>query len=287
MDFELFFNRIGLAEEGRNSFWEIHKRCTNADFSQQFDRALDAYDEGDKAFAAHLEVFAQQEQLPVEVLNLYIYLRKCEQALAQFREKGIDDTVFYDSAHAFSVCGQFLLEREGIYGISRFPHRMWMRHFFNIEIFRLGSLEFELIQSSYDITLNNHTLHKGDPCISVHIPRGKLNEEACEKAYALARDFFKKHYGIETCFFFCTSWLLHPWLSEDLAGGSAILDFQKKFAILTLHETEASINQMIQWAFLHPCKNVDDYPEDTSLRRAAKRRLKHGLPLGEATGVRL
>lgn len=287
MDFELFFDKIGLAEAGRESFRQIHKRCADAGFAQRFDRALQAYDQGDEAFAAYLEVFAQQEQLLVEVLNLYIYLRKCEQTLKQYREKGIDDTVFYDSAHAFAVCGQFLLERTGIYGISRSPHRKWMRHFFNIEIFRLGSLEFEIIQSPFDAEIDGHRISKGDPCISVHIPRGKLNEDDCEESYALARVFFKKHYGMDTCFFHCISWLLHPWLSEDLGPGSSVVNFQSKFKILALHEGPDSIRQMIQWAFLYPCENVDEYPEDTSLRRAAKRRLKGNLPLGEATGVRL
>lgn len=287
MDFESFFEKIGLAEVGRESFRQIHSRCADADFSQRFDRALAEYEKGDDEFAAYLEVFAEQEQLPVEVLNMYIYLRKCEYAWKQFREKGIDDAVFYDSANAFSVCGQFLLEREGIYGVSRSPHRKWMRHFFNIEIFRLGRLEFEVIQSAYDVEIDDHKISPGAPCISVHIPRGKLSDEACEEAYTQARAFFKKHYGMNTCFFFCTSWLLHPWLSEDLGPSSSIVNFQSKFKILALHEGPDSIRQMIQWAFLHPCKNINDYPEDTSLRRAAKRRLQENLPLGEATAVRL
>ncbi len=287
MDFELLFDKIGFAETGRESFRQIHRRMANAGFAECFERSLAEYEKGDSEFAAYLDVFAQHEQLPVEILNMYIYIRKCEQALVQYRERGISDTVFYDSASAFTVCGEWLLEREGIYGISRFPHRPWMRHFFNIEIFRLGRLEFELIHSQYDVELGDHKLRKGDLCISVHIPPGKLSEEACEKSYGLAREFFKKHYGMDTCFFFCTSWLLHPWLSEELAPESSILNFQRKYLRLALHEEPDNILQMIQWTFLHPCENINDYPEDTSLRRAAKRRLQENVPLGEATGVRL
>lgn len=287
MDFELLFDRIGFAEVGRESFRQIHRRMDNASFAQRFDCALAEYEKGDSAFAAYLEDFAQQEQLPVEILNMYIYIRKCERTLEQYRSRNIEDDIFYDSASAFTVCGQWLLEREGIYGVSRDPHRMWMRHFFNIEIFRLGRLEFEFMRSQYDAELDGHILRVGDPCIGVHIPRGKLNTKECEEAYAQAREFFKKHYGMEVCIFFCVSWLLHPWLSQELAPGSGIVDFQSRFTHLALHEAPENVRQMLKWIFLHPDEDVDCYPEETSLQIAAKRRLKNGLPLGEASGIRL
>ena len=287
MDFELFFDKIGFAEIGREDFRRIHSRIIDPSFARNFLQSLEAYDKGDEAFAAHLEVFAAQENLPVEILNMYIYLRKCEQALAQFRAKGISDQVFYDSAASFTVCGQWLLDHEGIYGISRSPHRKWMRHFFNIEIFRLGRLEFEYMRSGYDAEIDGHALRKGDPCVGVHIPAGKLNAAECEEAYDLARDFFRKHFDMENIIFYCVSWLLHPWLGEDLSPDSGIVDFQKRFKIIDLHETPESIKQMLQWAFLLPCENVNDYPEDTSLRRALKKRLLENRPLGEASGIRL
>lgn len=287
MDFELLFDRIGFAEIGRESFRQIHRRTADAGFVKRLQYAFAEYEKGDAEFAAYLEDFAQHEQITAEILNMYIYIRKCEQAFMRFREKGIDDEVFYASASAFTVCGEWLLKREGIYGISRSPHRAWMRHFFNIEIFRLGRLEFEYMHSNYDATIDGHTLCKGDPCIGVHIPRGKLNAQECEHAYSLAREFFRKHYGMDTCIFFCVSWLLHPWLSEDLSPNSGIVDFQKRYTLLALHETPSSIQQMLQWIFLHPKENMDNYPEDTSLQRAAKRRLKNSLPLGEASGIRL
>lgn len=287
MDFELLFDRIDFAEIGRDSFRQIHRRTADAGFAERFRCALAEYEKGDAEFAAYLEDFAQQEQLPAEILNMYIYIRKCEQALVQFRERGIADDIFYASASAFTVCGQWLLEREGIYGISRWPHRAWMRHFFNIEIFRLGRLEFEYMHSEYDAEINGLTLRKGDPCIGVHIPRGKLNTQECEDAYGLAREFFKKHYGMDVCIFFCVSWLLHPWLSEELGPNSGIVDFQKRFQLLGRHEGPENMRQMLQWIFLHPNEDPANYPEDTSLQRAAKRRLKNGLPLGEASGIRL
>lgn len=287
MDFELFFEKIQFAQVGKDDFYKIHARSNSPAFADSFQQALKEYEKGDEDFAAYLEIFAQQEQLSVEILNMYIYLRKCEKALEQFRARGIDDSVFYDSAYSFTVCGDWLMKHEGIYGISRSPHRKWMRHFFNIEIFRLGRLEFEYMHSGYDAEIDGHILRKGDPCVGVHIPAGKLSTAECEEAYALARKFFKQQYGMDTVIFFCVSWLLHPWLGEDLAPNSGIVDFQKRFKLLAVHETPQSMQQMLQWAFLHPCENINDYPEDTSLRRALKKRLLENRPLGEASGIRL
>lgn len=287
MDFELLFEKIGFAQTGRESFRQIHRRMADANFAERFARSLAEYEKGDSEFAAYLDIFAQQEQLSAEILNMYIYIRKCEQALEQFRTRGIDDDVFYASASAFSVCGEWLLAREGMYGISRWPHRPWMRHFFNIEIFRLGRLEFEYMHSKYDAEIGGHILRQGDPCVGVHIPKGTLNAQECEDAYALAREFFKKHYNMDVCIFFCVSWLLHPWLSQELGANSRIVDFQKKFQILARHEGPDSLKQMLQWIFKNPNDDPDNYPEDTTLQRAAKRRLKEHLPLGEASGIRL
>lgn len=287
MDFELFFERIGFAEVGRENFRQIHRRTANEGFAERFDRSLAEYEKGDSEFGAYLDIFAQQEQLPVEILNMYIYIRKCEQALEQFRARGIDDDVFYASAASLSSSCQYLLDRQGMYGISRWPHRPWMRHFFNIEIFRLDRLEFEYMHSKYDAEIDGHILRKGDPCIGVHIPKGTLNAQECEDAYAVAREFFKKHYGMDTCIFFCVSWLLHPWLSEELGEDSRIVAFQKKFQILARHEGPDSLKQMLQWIFKNPNDDPHNFPENTSLQRAAKRRLIEGLPLGEASGIRL
>lgn len=287
MDFEFLFEKIGFAETGRESFRQIHRRTANPSFRKSFERSLAEYEKGDAEFAAYLDIFAQQEQLPVEILNMYIYIRKCEQALEQFRARGIDDGVFYASAASLSSSCQYLLDRQGMYGISRWPHRPWMRHFFNIEIFRLDRLEFEYMHSKYDAEIDGHILRKGDPCIGVHIPKGTLNAQECEDAYAVAREFFKKYYGMDTCIFFCVSWLLHPWLSEELGADSRIVAFQKNFKILDRHEGSDSLKQMLQWIFKNPNDDPNNFPENTSLQRAAKRRLIEGLPLGEASGIRL
>lgn len=288
MDFEKLFQEIGLAEEGIETFYTIHKRSQDPVFEAAMEKAYAAFDESDEAFAAYLDTFAAQEDLAVEVLNLYIYLRLCERTLAIYRQRGIEDAVFYETAQDITLSCRYLVERTGVYGISVRPHRNWLRHFFNIEIFRFGRLQFELISSKWDVEIAGHQVHIGDTILSTHIPRyAKFSDALCEESYARAREFFKKHFGIKTCVFFCASWLLHPWLSEALTSDSSIVKFQSKYTIIELREDPGEVGAMIRNIFLSECDNIDDYPEDTSLQRIVKEKLRRGDPMGAAAGIRL
>lgn len=285
MDFEKLFDKIEFSDIGRREFYEIHKRCESAAFAHTLSMAREEYVKGDEAFGEYLNAFAEREQLPVEVLNLYIYIRMLEDTLEGYRQRGIDEEIFYNTSKGFAVTCRHSYETTGVYGLPQPVYREWMRRNIESRLYRLGLLVFELYDSPADVEIDGYKISKGDPCLSVHIPRYiKLSEEDCEAAYANAREFFKKYYGIEKCFFFCYSWLLYPWLSEALSAESLIVRFQKKFKILKVSD---NTNSTAKWIFKKVCENPEDYPEDTSLQRAAKARIKSGMPLGDALGVRL
>ena len=288
MDYALLFDKIDLAQEGRTSFYQIHSRTADPRFAETLAGAFQAFDDGDEAFALYLEKFAQQEQLPVEVLNLYIYLRLCKRAMEGCRSKGIADDVFYETAQDLALASRYLQERTGIYGISQKPHRNWLRLLLTNRIYRLGRLQFELYESKYDVQLGDVKVSVGDPCLSVHIPRyASFSEELCEASYARAREFFNTYYGMETCIFFCGSWLLHPWLKDSLKPDSTIVNFQSKYKIVAKFETDNELLNIAKNIFLHICENPEDYPEDTSLRRIYKENLRNGVAMGTARGYRL
>jgi len=52
-------------------------------------------------------------------------------------------------------------------------------------------------------------------------------------------------------------------------------------------KTTLNPDSLVRVAFQEKKENIDDYPEDTSLQRAVKERLKNGLPMGTAVGIRL
>ena len=138
----------------------------------------------------------------------------------------------------------------------------------------------------YAIDVEGLQVPAGTTVLSVHIPRYlPLDEEACEKSYAWAKNFFREIFGIKTCVFICGSWLLHPWMQEVLPESSAIIRFQKKFK---LYWVEQNVAAAVGWIFPN-CKDKDisQYPTDTSLRRAALQRIREGGTIGIARGVRL
>ena len=281
MDFEKYFEETGLWEEGRQSFRALHTKMSESDF----DASYEAYKAGDAAFADFIADYAARENIPVEVVNLYLYIRFSEFTYGEYKRRGIPDDIFYLTMSDFPVTCRQNVDKGGVYGITQQPERPWLRLHLDSMLYRLGRLQFELIESDRDISLEGKTLKKGERCINVHIARYEpLDEDECEKSYALAKEFFKKYYGIETCFFFCHSWLLHPWLLEVLPETSSILRFQNKFKIA---EIEENPDDVISYVFMNKCENIDDYPENSSLQRTLKKYLSEKRSVGMAMGIRL
>ena len=281
MDFEKYFEETGLWEDGIETFQMLYKKMVDEDF----ENAYDSYKAGDDAFAAFISDYASRENIPVELVNLYLYIRFSEFTYEEYKKRGISEDIFYLTMSDFAVTARQNVDKGGVYGITQHPERPWLRLHLDSKLYRLGRLQFELAESERDVEVNGKSLKQGEPCINVHIARYvPLDENECENSYALARDFFKKYYGIETCFFFCHSWLLHPWLSDVLSKTSSIMRFQNKFEIL---ETEEDTDDVISYVFMNKCDKIEDYPENSSLQRALKNYLTRNIPIGTALGIRL
>ncbi len=285
MDFNYLFDKIDLWDEGRASFFSIDEKLKAPEFSGIMDECYASYDSGDKAFEAFMLPLVEKLGYPIEVLTLYFYARISERTLEEYKRRGIDEEIFYNSMDELAISSRLGLDRHDVYGIPQAPERPWDRLILDNKIYRLGRLQFELIECENDTEIDGHFIKKGEPCISTHIQGySPLREEDCEAAYQQAREFFKKHYGIETCVFFCDSWLLHPWIPESLPESSGIVKFRNKYKIL---DTSEKPNGIIGYVFFKKQENPENYAEDTTLRRIVKERLIKGLPLGSALGVRL
>ena len=280
MKYENFISKLGFCDEELSALAEADAKCSDV-----ISEAREFYDKGDEAFGEYVASLSEKRGIEVNMLTLYIYLRFCENTYEICRSRNISDDDFLEMMECWKIVSDITRERTGHYGVAQAVYRSWQRRFVDATIFRLGRLEFETISSLWSFEVDGIEVREGDPCISVHIPRkDKFDEASCEASYARAREFFKKHYNLENVVFVCQSWLMDPWLEECLKLDSTILNFQKKYKIL---EVEDKADVAIGWIFGKKCEDINDYPEDTTIRRAAKKKLLAGERIGTALGARL
>ena len=154
-------------------------------------------------------------------------------------------------------------------------------------VFRIGNLNFEIINFECDLDIDGHRIEKGEKCISSHIPRGcDFSDELCERSYRESKEFFKKFYGIDNGVFHCHSWMLHPWLAEDISPESKIVKFGTKFTLYGISKDLSPNEYIFTKEYVSGDNNFENYPENTSIQRAAKYRILNDLPYGCAKGVR-
>ena len=286
LDFETYIAAIRLQPQAIESVRKLHSRTGDPTFEARVRDGFAAYDQGDEAYGQYLAAFAADEGIPVEEMNLYSFLRLSERTWKYYQEKGIGMDAFYESFYALTLCAQICFDRMGIYGIDQDIHRNWERFLLDGTLFRLGRLEFQLVEFDFDIDVEQFHIPAGTTVLSVHIPRYlPLNEEDCEKAYDRARQFFRAHFGMDSCIFYCGSWLLHPWMQEALPDTSAIIKFQKTF---TLFRIDQNVDAAAYWIFPnYDGGDLNSLPTDTTLRRAAIARIQEGKTMGIGFGVRL
>ena len=289
MKYEEYVTRLGFTPEELEIISRTDKKCRN-EFSDDLSLARTEYDKGDESFTEYLFAFAERTDFPVNTLNLYIYLRFIEDTYKEYERRGIGEDILIETMSGFSTVSRLALDGGQDFGFPQPVYRSWFRRELDCMIYRLGRLEFEIVDAPCDMEVDGKSLKKGETCISVHIPRSaSFDEDVCEISYAHAREFFKKYYNMDNIIFMCHSWMLHPWLCEVLRETSTIVKFQKKFKIIQVDETDVGIG----WIFSTgvglgtKVESIEEYPEDTSLRRAAKQRLREGKMLGAGLGIRL
>ena len=165
----------------------------------------------------------------------------------------------------------------------------WFPGFFDMTRFALGRLQFEM--STYngeDYEKNGKKLVKGDKVIGVHIPRSEtpVTKEATDDAYAQAAKFFIDEIPNKQVVFVCHSWLLYTATLEVFPKHSNTYRFIHEFDVTwDSHDKEGEYNDAWRLFDMDYTGNVNDYPENTSMRRAYKQYLLDGGRTGEGFGI--
>ncbi len=122
----------------------------------------------------------------------------------------------------------------------------WVNMILNFEIFRIGTLRFQLFPMDHEeierngqdfMHIDKTRFHKGRPLINIHIEDGAdISPQAVDASINQARIFFTRifpQYSFDG--FVIRSWLIHPNLVSLLNPNSKIAQFAKRFEMVSMN----------------------------------------------------
>lgn len=206
---------------------------------------------------------------------LYYFSRMACETYEWYQQEGIEERIYWDTFYDLTLWCNNSYRDYGEYGINQYD---WFFRHIEGRIFRLGRLEFEVMESEWDINYEEKVIRKGDTVVSIHIPQGtRLDVHKIKDSFEQAHKYMGNAY-----LYLCHSWLLYPGLSAMLNKESNILKFQKFFHILEVDYDGKEAEERI---YHEKQDNPELYPEVTSLQRNVKHYLLSGQRMGSGLGV--
>lgn len=213
---------------------------------------------------------------------MLMFLCMADKLKERYDQRGIDESIYHHTMKDF--CYK-LDECRTIYGMDGLFTAFWTPVFFELRCFALGRLQFEIVKSKVEFTLDGVTYPVGTKAINMHIPRtGKgLDHDSVMESYRLAAEFFADEFVEAPVIFTCWSWLIAPWHLDVLAPESNMSKFIRDFKIA---ETGTYANYNNVWR-VFDCRYTGDIsvlPRKTTLQRAYVERIQRGDPYGWGRG---
>jgi hypothetical protein len=205
---------------------------------------------------------------PAGVKILACLLRCACKTHQTYSEKGIPEIIFIDTMKFFS---RFVNFHQAVYGFPAFTWGWWVPRQLSLNEFRIGSLEYETVESATDRKIHIHIASDSD----LTLPR-------LRESYLNARKFFADYFpAYARADMICESWMLCPVLHELLPVSSRVLAFQRSFEVYKL---DPENNGFLQWVYGRKDTPFTDLPETTSLQRNMKTHLLQSGKIGWAHG---
>ena len=125
---------------------------------------------------------------------------------------------------------------------------------------------------TYPKTLWECVGRPGAPCLGIHIPRDtdisrEITMQNCREALKIRNERFPELGTVNAVF--GSSWLLNPRLKPLQKPGSRITQFAECF--VRYPEKDTTAESVFSFVFVRKPEDLNDLPEDTSLRRALKK----------------
>ncbi|MBO5212191.1 MAG: DUF5596 domain-containing protein [Clostridia bacterium] len=279
-------------EESKPSLISAYdKIMANADCTKQFDELIKIYENDCNcnydSILKQCSVIANEAGIHEYEAQLLIFMCFSKHLKELYKEQGISEKIWRNSMLDLKYK---LLECKAVKDIWGSFVAWWFPGFFNVTRFGLGRLQFEISTFDKDgYEKDGKKLKKGDKVVNIHIPRTltPLDKESCEDALAQAREFYKDKLDGAPMAFICFSWLLYPDYDNVFIPGTNTYRFKSYFDIIGRYDDKPENPYADMWRLfdMDYTGNIDDYPEDSSLRRALKNYLKNGGKTGEGYGI--
>ena len=220
-------------------------------------------------------------------VKLLIHICLSKELRAQYAKRGLDDALWVG---AMSDLKWKLIECHLIRGVwGTFVADIgWFSRWYNLTRFAFYRLQFELTTFKNEYEKNGVKLTKDSKAINIHIPRTgtPLDHGEVEKAYAMAKEFYKDEFGDEPMVFVCSSWLLFPENDIILHERSNIRKFMADFDIFSSGYYD-EIRDSVFWRIFDCSEDtpMEKVPQDSFVKRAYKVHIEKGGKLGYGTGV--
>ena len=235
----------------------------------------------DNSYEAMLEEIAQETGIPRYTVDMLFFLHCTEPMRALYREKGIDEEIYWNSLSDLTCK---LIECKKVYGYYGSSTKNWFPRFLRAEAFALGRLQYE--RKPFVLDSYKDLLKKDELVCKCHIPSsGPLLFEDVLASLKQAYEFYAPYRKNGVLPILCDSWLLYPPVAELFDPSSNTARFYRIFEII--HEKPSLSNHDFWRVFNLPYtpENLQNAPEDSSMQRKIKQFLLNGNCMGAGMGL--
>lgn len=190
---------------------------------------------------------ANYRNLSAEIkLALAVYILPL--AKNKYNTNNISDIIFYSTMYDIKIWADRYFKQSGKLGLENYD---WIKNHLNLELFRIGRLQYQFSKLKLPYFIGLKGLIKADflcgKCLVIHIPEGeKLIFNECLESIMNAQKFFKHYYPkYNYKGYVCQSWLLYKNNKLFMRDNSNILQFQKLFNIVANTSNSAQAKERI------------------------------------------
>lgn len=228
---------------------------------------------------ALLQSLSEKHNIPFATVTATCLVQAVPGLLAQYRARGVDERVCWDTLIDLTCKLKEHHDVEGIWGTEAI---VWYQRLFTMKILKLGRLEYEPIGYRWDTAYGS--VAKDCPVLNIHIPScGSLPTEQVIDSLKQAYAFFG---GQGKMPFVCASWMLYPPMCEAVfPKDSNLYAFYRCFDMAEQYADPSNKHFWRIFGVRYAPEVLATAPADTTLRRNLLAWMREGNHMGIGRGA--